>query len=473
LYGTLEYDLGSSTTLSVGATHQEIDSVIDQGLPTLADGSLPKVSRSTFVGADWNELAPDTTDIFAELEHYLNNGGQLKFAVRHVDRDMLYRVARGNSAINNAGNVSIQTGLYTWDRENWTVDAYANLPFQAFGRTHNLIAGADWRKQDELAKSTPFANTATGNVYDFNHAIPQPNFTFNSLTGTETEQSGVYSQLRLQALDAVSVILGGRLTWWESDTTNKVTNSSTKYDASHEFTPFAALVYDVSKQLSLYASYADIFQAQNKAKQSGEQIKPRTGKQYEAGIKGEFADGLLNTQLAVFRLQDENRALPDPSDSQFSVAAGEVRSQGWEFEVSGILAPGWDVSLGYTRVDTEYIKDNALEEQSFAPFTPRHSANVWTHYSFANGPLEGFSVGGGARAVSSFYNQSGVTKIVGDGYTIASAQIGYEFNSHWSANLTANNLFDKKYYEKVSTFGRQNFYGEPRSLTLAIKAALF
>ena len=31
-------------------------------------------------------------------------------------------------------------------------------------------------------------------------------------------------------------------------------------------------------------------------------------------------------------------------------------------------------------------------------------------------------------------------------------------------------LFDKRYYEKVSSPGRQNFYGAPRSAVLALKA---
>ena len=35
---------------------------------------------------------------------------------------------------------------------------------------------------------------------------------------------------------------------------------------------------------------------------------------------------------------------------------------------------------------------------------------------------------------------------------------------------TVDNLLDKTYYEKVSGISRQNFYGEPRRVTVALKA---
>lgn len=475
LYGTLEYDFDPATTLSVGATRQEIDSVIDQGLPAYANGRLLDVSRSTFIGGDWNTLDTDFTDAFAEVEHRLDAGGQLKVAARHIERDMMYRGARANSAVNAAGITNLQTGQYSPDREDWTFDAYADLPFDAFGRRHNVIVGADWRKQEEDAKTSSFANTSTMNVFDPNHDVRHPSLPFNGRTVTETEQYGTYSQLRLKVLDDVTAIAGGRLTWWKSDTANKVSGVASDYDQTREFTPFAALVYDVTREIALYTSYSDIFKPQSETNSAGEQLKPRTGKQYEVGMKGEFANGLLNTQLAAFRIEDENRAIPDTNSAvpNASMAAGKVRSQGWEFEVGGQLAPGWDASFGYTRVDTEYLKGTAAQEaQAFSPATPRHSANLWTHYTFGQGALQGFSIGGGARAVSSFYATSGSVRIEADSYTVVAAQVGYQFNERWSANLTADNLLDEKYYEKVSGPTRQSFYGAPRSLMLAVKASL-
>ncbi|HEY9572529.1 MAG TPA: hypothetical protein VIR76_05345 [Pusillimonas sp.] len=70
-----------------------------------------------------------------------------------------------------------------------------------------------------------------------------------------------------------------------------------------------------------------------------------------------------------------------------------------------------------------------------------------------------------------FAPTSGGVRIHGSGYTVVNGQIGYQFNKTSNVSLTVNNLLDKKYYEKVSGVSRQNFYGEPRSIMLALKTA--
>ncbi|MBA4284936.1 MAG: TonB-dependent siderophore receptor [Xanthomonadaceae bacterium] len=474
-YGTLEYDLAPATTLSVGGVIQRVDSVINQGLPAYADGRLIDVSRATFIGADWNELVPETNDLFAELEHRLSGGGDLKFAVRRLDRKMLYKVARANSAVDANGDTAIQTGIYTTDRENVSADLYASLPFDLGGRSHHLIVGANWRDQDQRNDSSAFANTATQNVFDPDHAVTEPTLPYIGSDDVKTTQFGGYGQLRLRVLEPLTLVAGGRISWWQSRNRNLTAGTTTAdYAVDGQLTPFFAVICDLLEQVSLYASYADIFQPQNAVQASGEQIKPRTGSQYETGIKAEFLNQRVIAQFALFRLEDQNRAIADPNDSLFSVPSGKVRSQGFESEITGMLLPGWNLSAGYTHVDTEYRVGTAAQQgQAFAPFTPRHSANLWTRYRIGNGSLQGLSIGGGLRAVSSFYSQSGgvsPTRFVADAYTLLSAQLGYELNRHWSANLTVSNLLDEKYYEKVSIAARQNFYGEPRSVVLALRA---
>ncbi|MNP63197.1 Fe(3+)-pyochelin receptor precursor [compost metagenome] len=102
--------------------------------------------------------------------------------------------------------------------------------------------------------------------------------------------------------------------------------------------------------------------------------------------------------------------------------------------------------------------------------TPKHNFNLWTRYEFSDGPLQGFSVGGGVRVVSETYYKRDVDFVQG-GYSVATAQLGYRFNKHLTTTLTANNLFDRKYYERVDSAWGSNFYGEPRNLTLTLRAS--
>jgi outer membrane receptor for ferric coprogen and ferric-rhodotorulic acid len=231
-------------------------------------------------------------------------------------------------------------------------------------------------------------------------------------------------------------------------------------------------MFDLTAELALYTSYSDIFKPQNNLTRDNQQIDPRTGAQYEIGIKGEFLDGRINTHAALYRLEDTNRALPDPVDDQFSVAAGKVRSEGFETEISGQLTPQWQLTAGYAYTTTEYLRAlPAQEGESYSPFTPKHNVNLWTKYSFADGILQDFYIGGGLRTVSEFYSGSSNLRFEAPGYTTVSLLGGYAIDEHWKVSLNIENLFDRKYYEKVSGTTRQNFYGAPLNASVALRGS--
>lgn len=101
--------------------------------------------------------------------------------------------------------------------------------------------------------------------------------------------------------------------------------------------------------------------------------------------------------------------------------------------------------------------------------------HLWTTYSFDenHGVLDGAFVGAGLRAYSSFKNISrtaagGATTIEAPGYAVVDLQAGYKFNEHLTAVLSVNNVFDKKYYERVGGTSVFNFYGEPRSFNFKL-----
>lgn len=480
-YGTVEYDFSQNTTLSIGATWQKIDSVINQGLPAYIDGTLLDVPVSTAYVADWNQLDMDTTDYFGELEHRFDHGGEIKLALRRLERSRLYAGARANSAVAENGDFSLANVYFYTDIEDTAADLYLSLPFSFAGREHDVVMGADYRTGES---GTPISNnlrfdpaTSTTNIHTHDQHSDEPALIHGGpgsygATMVETEQYGAYARTRLRATERFSVLLGARLTWWDSKTRNLETGVvSGEYDSDAELTPYAALMFDFSDALSVYASYADIFKPQNYQTKEHEQIEPRTGTQYESGIKGEFMDGRLNAHAAVYRIEDKNRALTDPTDDQFFVAAGEVRSDGFETELSGELVRGWQLTTGYAYATTKYLRaTEAQEGQTYSPVTPKHTYSLWTKYSFAQGALAGLDVGGGLRAVSEFYSASGTTRFDGPGYTTLALQSGYRVSPQLSVAANVENLLDRKYYEKVSGAGRQNFYGAPRSFMLTLRA---
>ncbi|NFV78834.1 TonB-dependent siderophore receptor [Magnetospirillum aberrantis] len=476
-YGTLEFDLTPATTLSLALNRQERDITPTNGLPAYADGRLLNVDRSTYYGADWNRFESASNEALAELKHTFDDGGFAQVSARYVDRWADMKYAYSGSAVSAADTTSTMAVLArNYDEQTLSLDGHLSKPFTAFGLTHNALVGADYRRYEQTLWSTGnssyawTSNVNSPNTTGFAETYPAQ----TSGTRTVPEQYSVYGQLRLKVAEPLTLIGGGRLSYYHQDVTNLVNNTTTSLDVNAETTPYAAVVFDVTKQVSLYASYTEIFQPQTGTLSSGAMPKPRVGNQYETGVKGEFLEGRLNTHLGVFRIRDENRLINDPANATYKVAAGEAESKGLEAEISGALTPEWQVFAGYSYVLTKFLKGDgatAVEGQPVSTLTPKHTVTLWTKYTFGEGsPLEGFNVGGGARMLSAFYNQVGAVRWYQDGYTVVDGQVGYQLTDNLDLTLTVNNVFDEEYYSRVGSSSVFNFYGEPRSYWLKLGA---
>jgi iron complex outermembrane receptor protein/outer membrane receptor for ferric coprogen and ferric-rhodotorulic acid len=234
-------------------------------------------------------------------------------------------------------------------------------------------------------------------------------------------------------------------------------------------------VYALDPEWSAYASYSTVFEPQTARSAGGGMLKPVEGKNYEAGLKGELADGRLNVSLAVFQYLHKNRATND-YDAGFacdgwycSRASGKVRSQGFEAEASGEVVPGLELFAGYTYNTTKYLSDPDYEGQVFNTWTPKHLLRLWANYRLP-GRLDRLSVGAGAQSQS--HTLASDRSFVLPGFTIWNARVAYKPTSELTVALNVNNLFDKKYYiPSYNAATSNNHYGEPRNIMLTFRYA--
>lgn len=472
-YGTLEWDIAPSTTVSVGAAQQRVRAAIDQGLPTYADGRLADLPRSAFAGLRANRQDLETTDVFAELEHRLAGGGMVRLSARDIDRTAFYRSARANSALEADGSFTMETVDGDFRVRTRNYDAFVATPVQVAGRTHKLLVGASYNEGKSWDGNYVYGETRPFNLLRPNYDIAYPDIALQGFTSIVTKrEKALYGQAQITLADTVKLLAGGRLSWADAVTRRASDGAAVSTAApGRQFVPSVALMWDFHPQYTAYASYAETFVVQTQLNTARQLLDPRTGKQVELGVKGEFLQKRLQAHAALFRIIDENRAVADPVVTSASIAGGKVRAQGLEAEVSGQPQPGWDIVAGYAYNDTRYLKAPVAQQgQVFSPITPRHSVNLFTRYAFTSPALRGFSVGGGMSYRSEFFAQSGALRINAPGYAVFNAQVGYQINDHLSVNLSVDNLLDKTYYEKVSGISRQNFYGEPRRVTVALKA---
>ncbi len=472
VYGTLEADLRPDTTLSVGALWQGVHSVLSRGLPTWPGGRLIDMPRSTMPVQDWNRQLLLSKSYFGELEHRLANQGRVKLSLRRVERSNDSRYLDPSVPAADGTMDALSASAFERDDQDNSADLHLSTPFTWGGQTHNLLIGADYRRSGNNTRYAGYDEVPGRiNLFDVDpYAIPEPAFDLDTdVSRVRVSSYGTYTQLRIKPAAAWTLVGGARLSWWKSSGVSFGT--PTTFKASAELTPYAAVIADLTRSTSLYLGYNEVFKPQNGITATGEALEPRTGRQFELGLKGEARDGRLTWSAAIYRLVDEKRALTDPNDDRFSIASGKARSQGLEAELRGEITPGWSLTAGYAYTATKLLRAAAGQEgTSLSSFTPKHNVNLWTQVRL-DALLPGLEAGGGLRAVSRFYNSSGVNRVDGPGYAVAALQAAYRFNDHYRVALNIDNLFDRTYYEKVSYPGRQNFFGEPRSVTLSLRAS--
>jgi iron complex outermembrane receptor protein/outer membrane receptor for ferric coprogen and ferric-rhodotorulic acid len=359
------------------------------------------------------------------------------------------------------------------DVQDRNYDLYVTSPLSLLGRTHRVLLGVSHTESESLDGNFAYGENRPANLFNPQYDQPYPAITLPGYTSaTRRTENAVYGQAQISVADRLKLLAGGRLSWAQAETRTLATGQTTaQADPGKEFIPSVAAIYTLNEHLSAYTSYAETFVVQSALDRAGQLLKPRSGTQIEAGVKGEFLNKRLQTHFAVFRILDKDRAIADPEQTTASIAGGKVRAQGFETEVSGQIAPGWDVLAGYAFTATKYLQAPVAQQgQVFSPVTPRHSVNLSTRYAFHGNALQGWSVGGGVGYRSEFYAQSGTLRLTSGDYALFNAQVAYQFNDKLSVGVNVDNLFDKTYYEKVASVGRQNFYGEPRRVTVALKA---
>lgn len=489
LYGILELDIGADTLLTLGGRRQDvnIEGRWVRGLPRFSNGDDLGVSRSTSLAVPWTRYEAQINEVFGALEHRFSDTWKATVTANHQSNSRFDKTASWFGTVDPVTHGGLAWGSVDHeyvDTGNNAVDAHVEGSFEAFGRKHDLMFGANWQR---FIEDIRYGSTAVADPIDIFHydptALSEP--AAPALFGPDRatdERYGAYASLRMRMTDALAVVLGGRVSWYDLQVKDKATGT-VYYAVSQdkEFTPYAGAVYDLDERWSVYASYTDIFAPQsNLLSISGRPLDPVIGSNYEAGVKGALREGTLNASLAVFRIDQENRAQVDPlypaacpvspiGDACY-LDSGAVRSQGFELEISGALRPDWQVAAGYTFTDTAFLKDADAQGQTFnGANTPRHLLRLWTSYQLP-GAWNRLSINGGVSAQSEMFNGNGVVRVEQGAYAVWNAGAAYRISRIWSAAAQVNNVFDETYYAgSIGDIYANNHYGEPRNFMLTLR----
>lgn len=487
LYGTLEYDLSAQTQVSLGASYESFKGrPFISGLPRYSDGRDIGLPRSTYLGADWNRQDNSTQTVYADLSHQFNDRWRAKVSAIYVKEALDMKYASSQRAVAAATGLGATVANLTQaDQTASGIDASLTGTFDALGRQHELVLGTSYNQSKVTSDYSSMSPAVAIDVFAPNPFRAEPSNNAMRYANTErtlgtSRQVGAYGALRLQVSDPLKLVLGGRVGTYKTDfdtittTAGKVTASAT-HQGNTRFMPFAGAIYALSPTWSAYASYADIFNPQWSLNAAGQNLKPIQGATYEIGLKGELFNGRANTSLALYRVDQKNRATEDVAsgpncrDGYYCYTdAGRARSQGFDAEISGELLRGWNLFAGYTFNRNTYERDVNNQGQDFNTYTPKHMLRTWTTYQLP-GAWNAWTIGGGVDAQSTAYRKVGTFRITTSGRAVWSSYVRYQINPQWQASLNFNNMFDKQYYTTAGNLVNSSHYGDPRNVMLTLR----
>jgi outer membrane receptor for ferric coprogen and ferric-rhodotorulic acid len=474
LYGILEFDLDENTLLTVGADYQDSDPKGSSwtGTRTIFDATGKKLDlpRSFNNGPKWGSWEQYSRTAFATLEHTFDSGWVTKGQYNHQING--YNAPLGYISQDSATASSIYARKYVGDTTSDSLDVYASGPFELFGREHELVIGqslsiSKWKAKDYTA-TTYFNNSY--DFYNWHGQAIEPLWTATKINDETTRQTGTYVTGRFSLTDELHLLLGSRVANYQ------VTGTSDTQE-SGKVVPYAGLTYDLNDNFTAYASYTEIFQPQTQYRtRTRTMLDPNEGKNYELGLKGEFFDGRLNSSLAYFEVHEENRPLADTAwNSQpgvdFSYIGTKTKTKGYEAEISGELARGWQLQAGYTH---KIARDD--DGKKVATWEPEDQVSFYTTYKL-QGNLDKLTVGGGARWQSAGWQTVNNWGYPGGGrsekftqapYWLVDLMTRYQVTENLSATLNVNNLFDKHYYTNIG-FYDSAYPGDPRNVMVTTR----
>ncbi|MDY0977078.1 TonB-dependent siderophore receptor [Massilia sp. CFBP9012] len=490
LYGVVQADLTPRTTVTAWLQHTDLDATgAWGGLPGNFDGSSLNLPIDTFLGASWNRWNRYNDQAQIGIEHRFDNGWSVRANAGYLGMRLktngFKQTYIARTSTTNPYLMDMTTSQYTGDdSRQQALSIVANGPFTLFGRKHTLVVGAERVYDRTIATygaGTLFKQTIDIRTFDPYSTYPEREVTTMPAGGaapTVTTNNGAYATARFSLADPLAVLLGARLSWYE---TERRTNGS-GFKVTREATPYVGVVYDLSNEISAYASYTEIFEPQEARGADGNLLEPVIGEDIELGLKGEFFGGRLNASMGLFQVENVGRAIEDTSSVNpcpptnltgfCRIAGGKERSEGLEAEVSGEVLPGWQLMAGYTNTRTKYVSGTAANTgQPLRTIDPKHQLRLFTSYS-PNRSGPGWTVGGGVNMQSdSYVRGAGLTATQG-GYGVANAMLAWRFSDKLSVQANVNNLFDKVYYKKFGPTGLAWYYGDPRSVSLSLRGSL-
>lgn len=307
----------------------------------------------------------------------------------------------------------------------------------SFGHPHHLLIGTEYTRLAARINSLRSINGFHLDVYrpSFDYALPSNNKPLNS--DRDSHELGFYVHDQLDYGQYWHITGGLRYSLFE------ITQNQKLLTEQHALSFNAGLSVTPTANLAGYFGFSQSFKPNSGMTKQADFLPAKRGELLEVGIKTTTQDQRLRANLAIYQLQQSNLTTRDPSDPDFVVSNGKLRSQGLELDVQGRLTEAWEVVANYTWLSAKFLQHDSYQGNTFRS-SPKHSGSLWVKYTLPISQLPGkLNWGAGAFLVDQRQGDDANSFSV-PGYVRADMFVSYRQQA-LELQFKFENLLDKRY----------------------------
>ncbi len=444
------WQVSPDTTFTLEGEFLHNERTFDRGV--VAYGNRPGVvPRDRFLGEPEVGNIRNTSGLGQlRFDHRINNDWSLRGGAQYFGGTLDGRAVEPSSLLADGRTLrrELRQRDFAWNDLNIQLNLVGRFTTGPVG--HTLLAGIEYERyhnREILRRSnpgvSPFAIDILGPVYS--QRLPALTRRTDTLENSNTYAA--YLQDQISLTNRLKLVAGIRVEHFDQDFAQRNTGTASP-QAQTAATPRVGLIYELTSNVSTYASYAQSFRPNRGGDISGRSFSPEKGEAYEVGAKFDLFSDRLSATAALFHITKENVLTANPADTTYSIAAGEVRSRGFDLTLAGNPMPGWRVIGGYAYIDAEVTRDATLRPGTRLLNVPRHSASLLNVYEFQAGTLEGLGVGSGINLVGSRAGDTVGSTFRLPAYATVDLLAYYKIGDRVRLNLNVNNLLDRTYYDR-------------------------
>ncbi len=415
----------------------------DFGVPGI-DGRPAQVPLDRQLGEPFADSTTDNRVYSAHGNFKIADNTRLSLDYSHLDgqtlsvRNSVFRTPPGPRGVFNRVTAYEPNG----ERDIDSISLALTSIVETGAMTHNLFAGAEYYEETLNLPQLRIPPENSPPIDVFNPVYGLTTAPTGPLVESLTTQDSTSTLITLQdriEVGRFNVIVG--VQYVEED--SLYGGAGTLPTKDNRVSPKLGVTYALTPNQSIYASFTTGTSPQFVATATNESVPMRLSEQMEAGWKGEFLDGRIRTDFAIYRLDQDRTLTPDPAQFGRFFVNGETRSQGIELSTQGQITDRLSVNFAYAYTDAEF-GDGSLYPGSRTPNVPYNSGNLFAQMQWN----EHWRTGGGIYAQGDRF-ADGANATTLPGYVTIDLVQAYAFdinNQPLELQLNIRNLLDQKFY---------------------------